>query len=264
MLEQRRRSLPIGESEETPRVGSGAVIEDVIRDPRSGPVGVVWIEAQDVDSSVGVTGRERLSHSAKKTPRSPNQIPQGSFRYLASKTVARVLSIEPRRQRAIDLEILAFLGFLEYFLQASPGAPQQWNPLDDLQELRPCMRAALSPEREDDLMQSETIRKRVLGIGRLEDLHPLLPNGRSLLRRFALERERLHLSLELLPGERPLSWRFVWSRIVLLGELDHEVGQVGIASGPGASHIFEVECALHENLPQRDRASQIVMCLVIA
>ncbi len=107
--------------------------------------------------------------------------------------------IDPGRQGAEDLGVVAGLGLLEDPLQRPPRTVSQRYPGDDVQQARPGERPVVFPQGRDDFMEPEPVGQRHLGRRRFERLDLLDPVVLLLLGRLASRRPGC--------GARPGTWR---------------------------------------------------------
>ena len=147
--------------------------------------------------------------------------------------------IDPGRQRAEDLGVVAGLGLLEDPLQRPPRTVPQRDPGDDLQQARPGERAVVLPQGRDDFMEPEPVGQRHLGRRRFERLDLLDPEVLLLLGRLAREGRAAQLGQELGERRRTLARGRLGLLVGLVGELDDELGQLGVARLPGASDVVQ-------------------------
>jgi hypothetical protein len=160
----------------------GLVEEDVVREPGAGPVGVLGVEAQDVDGGVGVAGGEGLGLASQVAPGATGEVAQGLSRDLAATVSAREFRVETGGQGAEDLGVASGFRLFEDLLEAAPGPPPQGDGLDDAQEAVALEGAVRLPELEQQGVQPHAFGKRDLRPRGFELAHAVHPLVVSLLR----------------------------------------------------------------------------------
>ncbi|CAA9429506.1 MAG: hypothetical protein AVDCRST_MAG64-3436 [uncultured Phycisphaerae bacterium] len=222
---------------------AGLVVEDVVGDPRAGPVRpaalVVRVRRQHVARDVGVGGGQRLADPAQVPPRPAAQVPERVPADLVRPPGER--RVEPRGQRTPHLRVPARLGLLEDPLQRPPRAVRELDGRDHLQQAPPGERAVVRPQREDHLVQAQAVRQRRLRRGRFERLELLDPVVGLLGPGFLVERLAADLGDEALERHRAFAGRRGGRGVRLGCELPDEPDHGRIPGGPGASHVVQIQ-----------------------